>query len=304
MERNAESLGPQVDCVQRRSVKLLAADGLLARPGGIWTREKLTYLTRYATAFMVAMANKRGPGKWDRLVYVDLLCGPGRDVDTESDEEFLGSPLIALSIKPHFDHLYLSDKDSKNVKALETRVSPEDKSRISLRAGDCNLVVDEVLKSISGRTLGLAFIDPTGFEVDFATLAKLAKRRIDLLYLFPSGIGFKRNLTNFLPLANSPMDRFWGGKDWRALPEARRAAGTSPEEDPEKIVKSLVSAFRQKLTDVGFTHQDEAAPLFTNTKNAQMYHLLYLTHDVSGLKIWRGIKKIRPGGQRSLPGLD
>jgi three-Cys-motif partner protein len=224
-------------------VKLLAADGLLARPGGIWTREKLTYLTKYATAFMVAMANKRGPGKWDRLVYLDLLCGPGRDVDTESDEEFPGSPLIALSIKPHFDHLYLSDKDSKNIKALEARVSPEDRPRITLRVGDCNAVVDDVLNSISARTLGLAFIDPTGFEVDFATLAKLAKRRIDLLYLFPSGIGVKRNLGNSLPLANSRMDRFWGGRDWRDLPEARRAAGTSREEDPAKIVTSLVSAF-------------------------------------------------------------
>jgi three-Cys-motif partner protein len=248
---------------------------------------------------MVAMA-----GKWDRLVYLDFLCGPGRDIDTDTDEEFPGSPLIALSIEPHFDHLYLSDKDSKNVKALEARISQADKARVTLRTGDCNLLIDDVLKSISSRTLGLAFIDPEGFEVDFAMLAKLARRQIDLLYLFPSGIGVKRNLKNFLPLAKSPMDRFWGGKDWRDLPEARRAAGASQEEDPEKVVKSLVSAFRQKLRDVGFTHQDEAAPLLSNTRNAKMYHLLYLSHNEKGLKIWRGIKKISPGGQRPLPGID
>ena len=284
-------------------MKLLASDDLLARPARIWTREKLTYLTKYATAFMTAMSDKRGPGKWDRLVYLDLLCGPGRDVDTDTDEEFLGSPLIALSIEPHFDHLYLADKDPKNVKALEKRILSADKSRTTLRSGDCNLVVDEVLKSISNRTLGLAFIDPEGFEVDFATLAKLAKRRVDLLYLFPSGIGVKRNLKNFLPLPESPMDKFWGGKDWRDLPEARRAAGASQEDDPEKVVTSLVSAFRKKLREVGFTHQDEAAPLLTNTRNAQMYHLLYLSHNEIGLKIWRGIKKIPPGGQRSFPGI-
>lgn len=284
-------------------MRLLASDGLLARQARIWTREKLTYLTKYATAFMVAMARKRGPEKWDRLVYLDFLCGPGRDIDTDTNDEFLGSPLIALSIEPHFDHLYLGDKDSKNVKALEARISQTDEARVTLRAGDCNLLIDDVLKSISSRTLGLAFIDPEGFEVDFATLAKLARRPIDLLYLFPSGIGVKRNLKNFLPLAKSPMDRFWGGKDWRDLPEARRAAGTSQEEDPEKIVKSLVSAFRQKLRNAGFTHQDEAAPLFTNTRNAQMYHLLYLSHHEIGLKIWRGIKKIPPSGQRSFPGI-
>jgi three-Cys-motif partner protein len=280
-------------------MKLLASDGLPIRSARIWTREKLTYLTKYATAFMVAMAKKRGPRGWDRLVYLDLLCGPGRDIDTDTDEEFLGSPLIALSIEPHFDHLYLADKDSKNVKALEKRISSADQARVTLREGDCNLVVNGFLKSISSRTLGLAFIDPEGFEVDFATLAKLARRRIDLLYLFPSGIGVKRNLANFLPLAESPMDKFWGGKEWRDLPEARRAGGAS-QQDPEKVVKSLVSAFRQRLREVGFTHQDEAAPLFTNTKNAQMYHLLYLSHNEIGLKIWRGIKKIAPGGQRSL----
>ena len=71
------------------------------------------------------------PEGWDRLVYLDLLCGPGRDIDTDTDEEFLGSPLIALSIEPQFDHLYLADKDSKNVKALE-KESPPRISRGSL----------------------------------------------------------------------------------------------------------------------------------------------------------------------------
>jgi three-Cys-motif partner protein len=299
VERNTEPFSIQSCRILRYYVKILASDGLLARPARIWTREKLTYLNKYGTAFMTAMANKRGPGKWERLVYLDFLCGPGRDVDTDTSEEFLGSPLIALSIEPQFDHLYLADNDSKNVKALEKRISAADKPRVSLRVGDCNQIIDDILKLISNRTLGLAFIDPEGFEVDFATLAKLARRRIDLLYLFPSGIGVKRNLKNFLPLPESPMDKFWGGRDWRELPEARRVAGTAQEEDP-KIVKSLVSAFRQKLARAGFTHQDEAPPPFKNTKNAQMYHLLYLSHDSIGLKIWKGIKKIPPSGQRDL----
>jgi three-Cys-motif partner protein len=303
MERNAESFNRQSDSFPRRLVNRLASDGLLARGGRIWTREKLTYLEKYATAFMVAMAKKRGPGRWERLVYLDLLCGPGRDVDKETGQEFPGSPLIASSIKPQFDHLYLAEKNSKNIQALEKRISQKDKSRVTLITGDCNLIVDDVLKSISNRTLGLAFIDPEGFEVDFATLVKLARRQIDLLYLFPSGIGIRRNLRNFFSLPESPMDKFWGGNDWRDLPEAKRAAGTAQTEDPQKIVQSLVSAFLQKLSAVGFKHQDEAAPLFKNTKNAQMYHLLFLSHSEVGLKIWQGIKKIPPSGQRSLPGI-
>jgi three-Cys-motif partner protein len=297
VERNAEIFSFRFSTFLPRFVNRLASDGLLARGGRIWTREKLTYLEKYATAFMVAMAKK-----WDRLVYLDLLCGPGRDVDKETGKEFPGSPLIALSIKPQFDHLYLGEKSSKNVESLKKRISPDDKSRVTLITGDCNLIIDDILKSISNRTLGLAFIDPEGFEVDFATLVKLARRQIDLLYLFPSGIGIKRNLKNFFSLADSPMDKFWGGRDWRELPEAKRAAGAT-QDDPRKIVESLLSAFLRKLADVGFKYQDEAAPLFKNTKNAQMYHLLFLSHHERGLKIWRGIKRIPPSGQRSFPGI-
>lgn len=253
---------------------------------------------------MTAMAPKRAQGKWSSLIYLDILCGPGRDIDTDNDEEFQGSPLIALSIEPRFDRLFLADKSKRNIGALEKRISPVDKQRVSIQVGDCNLVVDEILKRIPRRSLGLAFVDPQGFEVDFTTLAKLARARIDLLYLFPSGIGMKRNLRNLLPVPDSRIDKFWGGRDWRNLPEAKRLAGASAEVNQERVVTSLVSAFSQKLKTAGFSYQDEAAPLFTNTKNAQMYHLLYLSHNKTGLKIWRGIKKVAPSGQRSLPGMD
>ena len=281
-------------------MKLLAVDGLPARPAGIWTREKLAYLEKYARAFMTAMAPKRAQGKWSSLIYVDILCGPGRDIDTDNDEEFQGSPLIALSIEPRFDRLFLADKSKRNIGALEKRIPPVDKQRVSIQVGDCNLVVDEILNKIPRRSLGLAFVDPQGFEVDFTTLAKLARARIDLLYLFPSGIGMKRNLRNLLPVPDSRIDKFWGGKDWRELPEARRIAGASRRIEQDKVIESLVPAFRQKLRRAGFNHQDEAPPLFTNTKNAQMYHLLYLSHDETGLTIWKKTKKIAPGGQRTL----
>jgi three-Cys-motif partner protein len=147
---------------------------------------KLTYLRKYASAFMIAMAPKRSAGKWDRLVYVDLLAGPGRDIDPDTAQEFNGSPLIGLAVKPQFDHLFLGDNNSVNIEALKARISTADQRRVTIALGDCNEVVDWVISRISGRTLGFAFIDPQGFEVKFDTLAKLAKHRIeDLLDLFP-----------------------------------------------------------------------------------------------------------------------
>ncbi len=32
-----------------------------------------------------------------------------------------------------------------------------------------------------------------------------------------------------------------------------------------------------------------------------MYHLLFFSKDLAGLTIWRGVKKIEPSGQRTLP---
>src|SRR6266851_1528129 len=71
-------------CITVRDDVKKASDGLPARAGRVWTREKLTYLQKYASAFMTAMAPKRSAGKWDRLVYVDLLAGPGRDIDPDT----------------------------------------------------------------------------------------------------------------------------------------------------------------------------------------------------------------------------
>jgi three-Cys-motif partner protein len=280
--------------------KKKAADGLLARTGGIWTREKLTYLEKYASAFMTAMGSKRTQGRWERLVYIDLLAGPGLDIDAETNREFNGSPLIALAVRPKFDHLYLADKDSKNISALKARIPAEDRNRVTIMQGDCNALVAEVLKQISTHTLGLAFVDPQGFEVHFDTLAKLAKRRIDLLYLFPSAIGLRRNWKQALTQSDSKIDKFWGDGDWRQLPILRQIMSGVQKKDTENIISSFVSAFLRKLGRTGFQYRDEATPPFSNRKNAQMYHLLYCSQDPVGLKIWNGIKQIGPGGQRKL----
>lgn len=281
-------------------MKRIAADGFLARTGGIWTREKLTYLEKYASAFMKAMGPKRSQGLWEQLVYIDLLAGPGRDIDAETNEEFNGSPLIALAVKPRFDHLFLADKRRENIAALEARIPSEERNRVTLFRGDCNVLVENILKRIPAHTLGLAFVDPQGFEVDFDMLAKMAKRRIDLLYLFPSGIGLRRNWRQAIGSSRSKLDKFWGDPNWRELPAVKQATGDTKNLTSDRILNSFVVAFRRKLERAGFEFQDEAVPLFTNTKNAQMYHLLYFSHDSAGLKIWNGIKQIAPGGQRKL----
>lgn len=286
---------------RRLGVTRLAGDGLLARVSGPWTREKLTYVRKYASAFMTAMAPKRAEGKWDRLVYIDLLAGPGRGIDRKTGREFDGSPLQALGVTPLFDQLIFADLNRRNVEALRQRIPAQAQSRVDLRVGDCNTLAREVVAGLSQRTLGLAFVDPQGLEAGFELFRALASRRIDVLFWFP-GIGICRNLSRFAKRPTSPMDRLWDGPAWRDLPSAKLAAGIrlSPQ-DILPLDRPWVAAFRAKMRDLGFHHQDDGDPDFRNEKNAPMYHLLFLSQHAAGLTIWRKIKKIEPSGQRTLP---
>ena len=54
---------------------------------------------------MVAMGPKRRQGVWAELAYIDALCGPGRCIIRDSDEEIDGSPLLALGVAPAFSAL-------------------------------------------------------------------------------------------------------------------------------------------------------------------------------------------------------
>jgi three-Cys-motif partner protein len=278
----------------------LGSDGLIVRKGGIWTQEKLTYLRKYAEAFMTAMAAKRDEGKWENLVYIDPLCGPGRCID--GSLEFEGSPLIALKVRPAFDHLYLSDKNARNISALKKRIPQADYARVTCKKGDCKAVVNELVANFPVRSLGLAFIDPEGFEVDFAVIKALAARPVDILYFFPSMIGVKRNLRQSFLLDGGRLDAVLG-PDWRNVPAARLAVG-KPLNDNElsNLDTSLIHHLQQQIGELGLIHQDDNPPVFRNEQNAPMYHLLFFSKDRAGLNIWKGIKKIAPGGQRSFTG--
>ncbi len=125
---------------------------------------------------------------------------------------------------------------------------------------------------------------------------------MDILYLFPSGIGIHRNLAAFSRRRISPMDECWGGRDWRDLPRAKIAAGQQLRADEIlNIARPWVEGFRSKLKELGFLYQDESDPVITNEQHVAMYHLLFFSKHSAGLNIWKNIKKIEPGGQRKLP---
>ncbi len=69
---------------------LSAVDGLPVRMSGERARRKHHYLNNYCGITTVSMHKKF------KLVYLDVMAGPGRCRIEETGEEFPGSPLVAL----------------------------------------------------------------------------------------------------------------------------------------------------------------------------------------------------------------
>jgi three-Cys-motif partner protein len=95
-------------------------DGLEMNEEGVgsWTAEKYRQFQLYAHQFTQGMK-----GKWKSLMYLDLYAGSGQRRIPETNEIFLGSPLIALSLDVQFDQYVFCEKDKAKLAALRERVS-------------------------------------------------------------------------------------------------------------------------------------------------------------------------------------
>ena len=132
--------------------------------------------------------------------------------------------------------------------------------------------------------------------IGFETLAAYP---IDVLYLFPGGIGIVRNLSAFARRAKAPLDDLIPG--WRTLKRARIAAGERlTNEDMVAHDQPFVLEFINRMRGLGYQYAQQGEPYFTNEKNVRMYHLLFFSKHPTGLKLWRNVTRIEPSGQRRL----
>jgi three-Cys-motif partner protein len=185
------------------------------------------------------------------------------------------------------------------VKALRQRIPADDAQRVELERADCHDRAKAVVASLSSRTLALAFVDPEGFEVRFELFETLSQRAIDIIFLFPSGIGITRNERLFAQSAATPaIQRLWGNSEWRQIPMMKAFAGKRlTESDVERLTESYADAFSRRIATLGYDYYDRVGPL-RNDQGAPMYHLLFFSKSRAGLSIWKGIGEIEPGGQR------
>lgn len=268
----------------------LGDDQLPVQDVGEWAEEKHIILQRYIEAssgprskFVTSQEREIPLGG---AAYIDLFAGPGRARIRETGKYIPGSPLLALQHERNpFTKAILVDLDSENVDALRTRTTPF-KERVAILQGDCNAIIDEVVRIIPEHGLNMALIDPYGLRpLQFETIKKLASvKRMDLIIHFPTG-DIKRNLTN-MPSTSEFIDRFLGTTTWRPLVK-------NPADVPR-----LIDVFRTQLQPFGYEQEQVRALPISNSKNAIMYHLVYVSKHPKGSKIWTDITKHTVHGQR------
>jgi three-Cys-motif partner protein len=265
-----------------------ASDALPARSTGPWVLDKKHYLERYLDIFSRGVARK-----WaGKLLYVDLFSGPGRSIIRGSQEEVEGSPLVSL--RYNFAHYVFVDVPEV-LSSLRQRLSSHPKlSQIILIEGDCNTVIDRVLKALPSNHLTLAFIDPTGLQIQFSTIQRLVhNRRVDLLMTIQFGMGIRMNLPLYAKAEGAALSGFLGNTGWR---EDVKAGGS-----PSQIARRILNRYMEQLRHLNYrTVQDREIDIRSDQSNLLLYFMVLASRHLLGEQFWRKATQIGPSGQRLL----
>jgi three-Cys-motif partner protein len=259
-------------------------DGLLVRKSGEWAKRKHHYLKNYCGITTVSMRNKF------RLVYLDVMAGPGRCKIDGANEEFDGSPLVAL--EHDFSEYFFIEEEPELVAALKQRVANHPKARkVKIISENWINLAESGRLKFDDSTLVVTFVDPTGIsQTPLSAMKLLAKSsRIDLLVTIQYRLGIVWNAPQYRKSKSgqTALDNFLGDQTWREW--ENKEAG----EFGRLAVEHFCDKFQKEDGFIGTRHVSipESNPLYRFT--------LFSRHPL-GESFWLKILKTDEKGQRQL----
>lgn len=255
----------------------------MVREWSYWTLNKLAILEGYLPAF------NRASTKSPTRVYIDLMAGRPDNVRRGTGEPFDGSARLAMASEPGFTHLAFIEMDPASARSLREDLSvqfPGD-ARGRVYEGDCNVVIDEVLKDLGPLRWSptFAFVDQQAAEVHWSTLRRLAafragNRKTELWVLMSPAMIIKGVTgTNGNEYAER-VDRLYGSTEWRRIWDAREREEVSPD----GFRSAMVNLFRWQLEqDLGY--QTTARIPMHMPNNVAIYDMVFATDHFVGEKI-------------------
>lgn len=285
--------------------------------GGDWTRTKLEILAKYLAAYTKALHEKPTAARPFRKAYIDAFAGTGYrtmgragsdevddgdatnlvfpDLATPAPQELLdGSARIALKVEPHFDRYIFIEQRKKHVRELENLETefPDLASRIQVTRGDANAEIQALCAKNWRDRRAVLFLDPYGMQVEWETIAAVAKTKaIDLWLLFPLGIGVNRLVTRTGEIPESwqrRLDVLLGTTSWREDFYAVEQTPMLFGDPQERVVKASVATigryFNDRLKSV-FAEVAEHPAVLRNSVGNPLYLFCFAAGNAKGAPI-------------------
>lgn len=281
------------------------SDGIRARKGGEWAKEKLDFLSYYGPVALTATAKK------PERHFLDLFAGPGLNCIKNSPEEFDGSPLRAIELSStrrppkSFTDCWFLNLDRRDHIALEKRIDGRVKAgrsrlprnHVHCIHGDANVEVLGILDAIQPRDYILAFADMEApKQCPWSTIRALREHRdhtsVDLYVLFPLDMALKRLISrNQKTVAESAhtLNAFFGNEKWREL-QPHRAVNS--EGSRAELGRGLLDMYRNQLQSL-WKYVEVVADIRRGTSH-QLYKMMFASNNTAGRDIALWAKKRTP----------
>jgi len=283
---------------RKSSAQLLAElaatnDGLVSKPVGIWSLEKLATLLLYFQAFTSACKSVGGG------YYIDGLAGPGicKVRNARPLPYFAwGSPLLALRTFPEFQRCMFIELGGGNSASLRQRIGGFG-NRAEVIPGDVNLELPRLLREVvPPHAPCFCLLDQQGTEVLWTTLEAVAatarrKRKPELLILFPLRMSLLRLLTTTGRVSESNRDQIsasFGTLDFMEIYEGRVSGRLTAAEAQQQYL----ALYEERIRGLGYRwvrSKPISAPKAYGMRPQEMYHLIFATDHQTGDKIMQDV---------------
>lgn len=279
---------------------------------GPWAREKLQALGDYLEYYNTVLMNQhwcRGTLFIDGFAgagYSEIRCKPDANAwlieelaDEEQSELIAGSPRVSLELAHPFSYYLFIEQAAGRRAELEKLVEQYPDRKITVRGGDAGTVIANVLNSRSewSKYRGVAFLDPFGTHLPWATVEQLAATKsFEVLINFPLQMAIQRLIPKDGEINDEwrgHFDEYFGTTDWfdEVYEQADDLFGGQLTKRHDYGPRLLHLYLRRLKAAFGHV---SPAKLICNTRNRGLYYLIWAGPHEKGLK---GAKHILSKGE-------
>lgn len=269
--------------------------------GGDWTENKIEILVEYAKAYLTIMNPFASKFKWN-LLYFDGFAGSGHITKGKEEDVklIIGAAIriLEIDVPRSFDVYYFVEKEPKYVELLAKSTQKQFPGKeIHIVETDCNdkiQAMSKFMSSTAGKNFkALAYIDPCGMQLNWASLETLEKLSIDVWILIPTGMGVNRLLKKDGKISEqwlSKLEVFLGmeKKDILAYFYNETVIPTLFGDEiiikkEDKTIEKSAKLYKERLMKL-FSYVSEPYVL-KNRSNSTMFHFLMASNNKAAVKV-------------------